>query len=134
MMPRSLRLFLTLVDMGFLLYWTITALSLLPAEWLYKDAGNTLMVSWNWSFLPLDLAASALGLSAVWLDRRQRPWRFWALLSLSLTLCAGLQALSFWVLRRDFDWAWWIPNLILLLGPLPWLHRLWREGLNPIPC
>jgi hypothetical protein len=40
-----------------------------------------------------------------------------ALVSLVLTSCAGLQAVSFCI-RGEFDPAWWIPNLFLLLHPL----------------
>ncbi len=54
-------------------------------------------------------------------------WRPWALLSLAFTSASGLQAIAFWAIRGDFDLAWWLPNLFLLLYPvaaLPVLLRL----------
>ena len=52
---KSLRYFFLIVDIGFILYWLITALSLIPAEYLFKDYQSEMLVNWNWSFLPLDL-------------------------------------------------------------------------------
>ncbi|MBW2224881.1 MAG: DUF5360 family protein, partial [Deltaproteobacteria bacterium] len=43
-----------------------------------------------------------------------------------LTSCSGLMAVSFWTLRADFDPAWWLPNLFLLLYPLWFLPGLVR--------
>jgi hypothetical protein len=116
-------------DLGFLAYWAITFLHVLPATWLFKDYDNPILQAWNWSFLPLDLAISASGLGALWLvrrgDARGLPL---ALVSLTFTVCSGLMAVAFWTLRRDFDPAWWVPNLFLLLYPLPFLPRLLRES------
>jgi hypothetical protein len=53
-------------------------------------------------------------------------WRSWAVMSLVATSCSGLQAISFWVLRADYDLAWWAPNLFLLLYPWLFLPRLLR--------
>jgi hypothetical protein len=39
-------------------------------------------------------------------------------------MCAGGMAISYWALVGDLDWSWWIPNLVLLLGPLIWLPGL----------
>src|SRR5262245_9041975 len=119
-MPNSfLRWNLLLTDIGFLLYWLASALSLFPAEWLYKDHSNPILMAWNWSFAPVDLAASASGLLALWLARAGRiNWSQWALISLSLTFCAGLMAIAFWSLRSDFELAWWLPNLYLVAWPL----------------
>jgi hypothetical protein len=35
-------------------------------------------------------------------------------------------AISYWTLTGDFDPSWWIPNLFLMLWPLPFLIRLGR--------
>jgi hypothetical protein len=35
---------------------------------------------------------------------------------------------SFWTLRGDFDPAWWLPNLFLLLYPLCFLPKLMRTA------
>ncbi|MEJ6004730.1 DUF5360 family protein [Paucibacter sp. AS339] len=117
---RALRLNLLLTDLGFVAYWFVSATGLLPSAWLFKDHDNAILVAWNWSFAPLDLLASALGLWALSRARQGGPWRLPALLSLVLTFCAGLLALSFWTLRADFNLGWWLPNLYLLLWPL-WL-------------
>jgi hypothetical protein len=41
-----------------------------------------------------------------------------ALISLVLIFCSGLQAITFWIIREDFDLTWWLPNLFLLIYPL----------------
>jgi hypothetical protein len=54
--------------------------------------------------------------------------------SLVATSISGLQALSFWALRGDFDLGWWLPNLFLFLWPLPFIARqVWAamDGANP---
>ena len=122
--PR-LRALMLATDLGFLLYWAITLAHAIPAEWLFKDYQNPILQSWNWSFLPLDGLVSASGLAAVLLARRGHPTaRPAALISLTLTSCSGLMAVAFWALRRDFDPAWWAPNLFLLLYPLAFLPGL----------
>jgi hypothetical protein len=116
-------------DLGFLAYWTITALHVLPAEWLYKDYHDPILQAWNWSFVPIDLLVSGTGLLALVLARRGAPQADgMALISLTLTSSSGLMAVAFWTLRADFDPAWWLPNLFLLLYPLPFLARQLRQG------
>ncbi|HFL3236890.1 TPA: DUF5360 family protein, partial [Clostridioides difficile] len=34
-------------DLGFVVYWLIVFLQLLPKEFLYKDYDNEMMVAWN---------------------------------------------------------------------------------------
>lgn len=125
---RSLRLFLLCVDLGFLVYWFTSALHLLPAEWLYAHHEDPVMVDWNWSFFPLDGIVSGTGLGALALAQKKNPrWPLLALLSLAFTSASGLNAIAFWALRGDFDMAWWMPNLALLLGPWPFILCLWRS-------
>jgi hypothetical protein len=132
LLSRPLRAFMLVTDLGFLAYWVVTLLHVLPAAWLFKDYDNPILQSWNVSFLPLDLVVSAVGLTALTLARRgDGRARAAALLSLSLTSASGLMAVAFWTLRRDFDPLWWAPNLVLLLAPLCFLPRLMRE-LAPI--
>ncbi|QIB48727.1 YvaD family protein [Streptomyces aureoverticillatus] len=122
-------------DLGFLAYWSAALLALIPAEYAYKDYGDPVMSDWNYSFLPLDVAASATGLASLYLCRRERrdgrphriAWRPLMLVSLTLTSTAGLQAVVFWALRGDWSPTWWIPNLALLLFPVPAIARLLRR-------
>jgi hypothetical protein len=131
-MPRILRALFLLVDLGLIAYWAISALHLVPAAWAFKDYADPILSAWNWSFLPLDLAVSATGLSSVMLARgADRRWRPLAIASLSLTIASGLQGISFWALRRDFDWVWWTPNLFLMLYPLPFLRALTLRERQP---
>ena len=116
---KRLKYYFLVVDIGFIAYWLITLLGIIPNEYLFKDYDNPILAAWNWSFLPLDLLISATGLSSLWLWRSGSDnWRALALISLVLTACSGLQAVAFWILRSDFDPAWWLPNLFLLIYPL----------------
>jgi hypothetical protein len=49
-------------------------------------------------------------------------------LSLALTSCSGLMAISFWAIRGDFDLSWWLPNLFLLVYPLFFLPGFLRSA------
>ncbi|MGW5685330.1 DUF5360 family protein [Nonomuraea sp. NPDC003754] len=124
-MLRTTKALMLVTDVGFVVYFTVTGLGLIPAEWAFADYANPLMADWNWSFLWIDLAASATGLAGLWLlrggRRRGEPLM---LVSLVLTMASGLMAVAFWTLRGDFSPAWWIPNLYLLLFPLPAVIRL----------
>lgn len=116
---RLLRLLLAVTDVGFLAYWALTLLHVVPEAYLFKDYAEPLVVAWNWSFFPLDLAISLTGLSSLWLESRgDRRWPALTLVSLTLTSCSGLMALAFWTLRHDYDATWWLPNAFLLLYPL----------------
>jgi hypothetical protein len=85
-------------------------------------------VAWNWSFLPVDLAFSILGLAAVRAARRGNPiWRPLALLSLAFTMVAGGMAVSYWTLLGEFDPSWFLPNLALVIWPLFFLPGLVRD-------
>ncbi|HNP71669.1 MAG TPA: DUF5360 family protein [Kouleothrix sp.] len=122
---RRLKPFFLVTDIGFIAYWLITLLALIPEAYLFKDYHEPLLVAWNWSFLPLDLLISATGLASLLLHRRgDARWRGLAITSLALTLCSGLQALAFWGLRADFDLAWWLANGYLLVYPLFFLPGL----------
>ena len=127
-MTRSLKVFLLVTDLGFIGYWLVTATQLLPPEWAYQDYSNPLLVSWNWSFLPLDGLASISGLLAVAFLRR-RPGLAGALVlvSLALTASSGLNAISFWIFRGQFDPLWWGANGFLLVWPLPFLINRLRQ-------
>ena len=130
-MRRRLMFF---TDIGMLAYWAVTALMALglialPPEWLFKDYDDPRVIAWNWSFLPIDLAFSVTGLWALHRERAGQPdWKIWAAISLTLTFCAGIMAISYWTLTGEFDPAWWAPNLFLMLWPIPFLLRLGRAN------
>ena len=72
---------------------------------------------------------SICGLAAVGLHRAGKAaWRGLAIVSLSLTFCAGLMAISFWAIRGDFDPTWWAVNLALMIWPLFYLQALVGPG------
>ncbi|GHE65380.1 hypothetical protein GCM10018785_37820 [Streptomyces longispororuber] len=148
---RSVKAAMLVTDLAFLLYWSVALLGLIPAEYAYKDYDDPVMSDWNYSFLPLDVAASATGLASLYLCRRERrtgypcrrehrtdspdrtAWRPLMLVSLTLTSTAGLQAVVFWALRGDWSPTWWIPNLALLLFPVPAIVRLTRRAAAGAP-
>jgi hypothetical protein len=124
-MSRSLKTLFLLTDIGFIFYWVVTLLELIPKEYLYQDYQNELLVIWNWSFFPLDIMISITGFISLYLHREKNlNWKSFALISLTLTFCSGLQAIVFWIIKLDFDPMWWIPNLYLLLYPLYFIPSL----------
>ncbi|MEM7002191.1 MAG: DUF5360 family protein [Pseudomonadota bacterium] len=132
-MSPSLRWLLAITDLLFLLYWSLAALSALnvvqidPAL-MYADYDNPRVIAWNWSFFPLDVVFSLVGLYSIRAWRRGAPsWRPLALISLTLTMTAGGMAVSYWALLGEFDPAWFLPNLALLIWPLFFLRGL----INP---
>ncbi len=131
-MPRSLATALALTDGAFLLYWALSALAALgalhlPAALMYAGYGEARVTAWNWSFMPLDVAFSVCGLTALAAARRGDPvWRPLALISLVLTCVAGGMAVGYWALLGEFDPAWFLPNLILLVWPFIFLPGLVR--------
>ncbi|MFN5225194.1 MAG: DUF5360 family protein, partial [Bacteroidota bacterium] len=67
--PKGLFAIFFVVDIAFILYWTITYFHLLPPELLYRDYTNPILVDWNWSFFPIDMLISASGLLSIQLYR-----------------------------------------------------------------
>lgn len=131
MVRRALML---ITDLGMLAYWAVAGLMAasvidVPGDWLFRNYHEPHVVAWNWSFFPLDILLSLSGLQALRAERRgDESWRIWAAVSLTLTMCVGLMALSYWTLMHDFDPAWWAPNLFLLIWPAPFLARLLRQS------
>ncbi|MCO7127085.1 YvaD family protein [Sporolactobacillus shoreicorticis] len=125
----KMKVFFYVTDIGFLLYWLITFLHVIPENMLFKDYNNPLLVSWNWSFLPLDLLISFTGLMGLYYFRKGNvAWRNFSFVSLVLTFCSGLQAIVFWTIRLDFDWTWWLFNLYLMIYPLFFLPKLLKQS------
>ena len=133
-MPRALSLAFTVTDSLFLLYWSLSGLAQahvihIPPDWMYQHYDQPLVAAWNWSFLPLDLAFSGLGLSAVVAARRGSGlWRPLALLSLAFTMAAGGMAVAYWLILGEFEPTWFLPNLALVLWPPCFLPGLVRRG------
>ncbi|VTR47643.1 Uncharacterised protein [Actinobacillus pleuropneumoniae] len=124
-MSKTLKGLFLVTDIGFIIYWVITAVAFIPKEYLYQDYTNELLVVWNWSFFPLDIFISVTGMYSLYLHkRRNAKWKNLALISLTLTFCSGLQAIVFWIIKSDFDLMWWVPNLYLLLYPLFFIPKL----------
>ena len=125
---KSLRIFFLITDIGFILYWVITLIGVIPASYLFKDYHNPILSAWNWSFLPLDLMISFSGLYSLRLmSKADGRWTNMALISLVLTFASGLMALAFWTIRRDFDISWWLPNLYLMLYPIYYIITLSKQ-------
>jgi hypothetical protein len=128
---KKLRIFFLLTDIGFMIYWLITLLHAIPDAYLFKDYNNPILSAWNWSFFPLDMSISFSGISCLILHMRKNPiWRKLGLISLTLTFCSGLQAVSFWFLRNDFDLIWWLSNLFLVIYPLFFIKPMINEKIN----
>ncbi|WP_197093996.1 DUF5360 family protein [Nonomuraea sp. SBT364] len=126
---RVTKTLMLVTDVGFVAYFLVVGLALIPPEWAFADYADPLMADWNWSFLWIDLLASATGLASLWLlRRRDRSGPPLMLVSLVLTMASGLMAIAFWTLRGDFSPAWWAPNLYLLLFPVPAILALVRAG------
>ncbi len=138
-MTRALRWSLSITDILFIAYWILALADLvgllrLPTELMYAGHDQPRVVAWNWSFFPLDLAFSATGLWAVRAARQGRAiWRPLALVSLTLTMVAGGMAVGYWTILREFDPAWYLPNLLLLIWPIPHLVGIVRtlSGADP---
>ncbi|WP_228101589.1 DUF5360 family protein [Paenibacillus donghaensis] len=126
---RILKWFFLLTDISFILYFSATALRLIPPEWAYSDYSNPILIAWNWSFFPIDMLVSVTGLTALYLYRNRSPvWKSAALISLVLTFCSGMMAISYWGNRQEFDPAWWIPNLFLMIYPLFFIRKFWKSA------
>lgn len=125
---NRLKVFFLATDLGFIIYWLITLLHIIPSELAFKDYTNPIISAWNWSFFPLDMCVSFTGITTIILfSRKNNLWKKFALLSLAMTFCSGLQAVSFWFLRNDFDFMWWAFNLYLVIYPLFFVKGLVRE-------
>ncbi|MEJ3655596.1 DUF5360 family protein [Actinomycetes bacterium KLBMP 9759] len=124
---RAVRVAMLVTDIGFVVYWAVTALGVLPPEIAYSDYTDPRVVAWNWSFMPPDLLISATGLTGLWLMARGHElWRPVLVISLTVTATSGLFAISYWAVRGEFDPLWWGVNLFLIAYAVPalvWLLR-----------
>ncbi|WP_171787328.1 DUF5360 family protein [Clostridium beijerinckii] len=128
---KILKQFFLVTDIGFIVYWFITLFHLIPQSLLFKDYENPILVSWNWSFLPLDLLISLTGFISLYMYYTTNElWKKFRLISLVLTFCSGLQAISFWTMRYDLDLLWWIFNLYLMIYPLFFIKSLLTDTIE----
>lgn len=119
---------LTVTEVGMLAYWVFATLVVLevvvvPPEVMYSDYQNPLVVSWNWSFLPLDVLFATLGLFARFVPLSPGKQVMLSTVSLSLMFCSGLMAIAFWTLQGSFDLFWWGVNIWLIALSLTVLAR-----------
>ena len=111
---------LTITEIGMIVYWVFALLVVLnlvriPPEYMYSDYQNPLIVVWNWSFFPLDILFAVTGLIGRYGSVRVERKQLLSVISLSLMFCAGLMAISFWVINQNFDPFWWTVNLWLIV-------------------
>ena len=97
-MPAGLRCAMTVTDLLTLAYWLV--------------------------IMPVGVVFSLTGLAAVQRSHSRRPWHGLAIVSLTLTMCAGVMAIGYCAIFSDFDPGWWLLNLVVLFGLLVWLPRL----------
>ena len=103
---------LTITEGGMLFYWCFATLVVLDLiyvepEMMYSDYKNPLIVSWNWSFFPLDMLFAIVGLLGRFSTLQPKKKETLSVVSLSLMFCAGLMAVSFWAIRGSYDLFWW---------------------------
>jgi hypothetical protein len=128
LLTPGIRRLMRVTDWGFVAYWTLVALHLVPPRVLFADYHLASVAAWNWSFLPLDLTASITGLIAIRQPQeRSMSAERLAAISLLLTSVAGGMAIAYWAIRGQFNVLWWLPNLFLLCWPLPSVAR-WARG------
>ena len=128
-MSKAQEYLLTATEVGMLCYWVFATLVVLgavyvPPEYMYSDYQNPAVVAWNWSFLPIDVMFALLGLIARFGNLTPSRRNTLSTASLALMFCAGLMAVSFWVIRWEFDPFWWGINLWLIIV------SVWAMGLK----
>ena len=114
-----MRALLTATEIGILLYWVFASLFVLDVvsidpQWMYSNYEDPMVVAWNWSFLPLDLLFALAGLVSRFAPMTAKANGVLSVFSLSLMFCAGLMAVSFWLIQEFYDPFWWAMNLWLV--------------------
>jgi len=110
---------LTITEVSMALYWVfavfvVTGFINVAPEYMYSDYKNPVIVSWNWSFFPIDILFSVLGLFSRFGKSSAYHKQMLSTVSLSLMFCAGLMAISFWLIKGEYDPFWWGINLWLV--------------------
>ena len=130
---RIEKLLLTLTEVGMIAYWVFAILVLLEVihvspDLMYSDYQNPIIVYWNWSFFPIDMLFAVIGLVATFTSISDGRRKLLSVVSLSLMFCAGLMAISFWLIQQSFDPFWWGVNLWLMLLSFAVLLRMYRAN------
>lgn len=102
-----------------LFYWFLAgALSLglisIDPSLMYSDYQNPLVIAWNWSFFPIDIAFAIIGLTARFGTKAGQVRFKLEIIASVLMFCAGLMAVSYWMITGDFDLTWWGMNIWLI--------------------
>ncbi len=114
-----LKLTTTITEILMVLYWVLAAalvLNLISIDpsLMYSDYENPLVVAWNWSFFPIDIAFASIGLFAKYGNvKSSRKFKF-EITAATLMVCAGVMAISYWVITGDFNLSWWAVNIWLI--------------------
>jgi hypothetical protein len=112
------KILLLVTDALLVLYWLAVTVEAIPEEQAFRDYTNPVVQAWNWSFFPLDLAATVFGFAGVYLVRiRHRLGWIVLTVGLTLTFCAGFMAITFWAYYGDFNATWWASNALLMIVP-----------------
>lgn len=111
---------LSSTEVGMLLYWVFASFVVLeivkvPPDIMYSNYENPTIVSWNWSFLSIDILFAITGLAGRFLVHDSHKKEILSTVSLTLMFCAGTMAISFWVIEQYYDLFWWGINLWLIL-------------------
>jgi hypothetical protein len=115
-----LKALTTATEIGMLAYWILaTALVLeliaIDPALMYSNYENPLVVAWNWSFFPIDVAFAVIGLTARF-GTLSGPLRFKLEITAAvLMFCAGLMAVSYWSITGEFSTTWWALNIWLVI-------------------
>jgi len=115
-----LKLATTITELAMLFYWVLAGalvLNLISIDpsLMYSDYENPLVVAWNWSFFPIDVAFAIIGLTARFGVQAARLRFKLEVIAGVLMLCAGLMAVSYWAINGDFDPTWWGMNIWLII-------------------
>lgn len=118
-MKKLISALLTSTEIGMISYWFVALLMLfgllyIPPEYMYSNYENPTIVAWNWSFLPIDLIFSIVGLYGRFGQHSLYKKQLLETVSLSLMFCAGLMAISFWTIQNSYDVFWWGTNIWLI--------------------
>lgn len=115
-----LKIATTFTEIAMLLYWILAGalfsdLISIDPSLMYSDYENPLVIAWNWSFFPIDIAFAIIGLTARFGVRAGQLRFKLELIAGVLMLCAGVMAVSYWTITCDFDPTWWGMNIWLII-------------------